>query len=368
MESMRERSIPYQRMHNLLIAGGKMDKGEQVVRQLGALQAQDYHQALWAVGMRTKSATVADIEQAIEDRKIVLTWPMRGTIHCVHPENLRWMLQHLAPRILAQDGRRLAQLELNQEIIERCRQIIYDALQGNKRISRPDLMQLLEDNGFHTKNQRGYHLLWYLAQSGHICLGPREGKQQTIVLLDEWVPAAKELSRSEALALLAERYFASHGPATVQDLAWWAGLTLSDARQGVEAARSRLVSEKIGGQEYWTTDNAPAFAMDEEPSIYLLPGFDEYLLGYKDRSMVLNAAHARHVVPGNNGVFMPTIVIDGQVSGLWKRTIKSKGIDIEFHLFTPLRDREERMIEAAGRYCEFMGLPLATTSFQLVES
>ncbi|RKN85962.1 winged helix DNA-binding domain-containing protein [Paenibacillus ginsengarvi] len=366
METLKEQSIPYRRMHNLHIAGERMDQGEQVVQQLGALQAQDYHQALWAIGMRTLSSTVADIEQIIEDRRIVLTWTMRGTIHFVHPENVRWMLKYLASRLLAQDGRRLQQLELNQEIIERCRRIIYDTLQGNRRISRPHLMQLLEENGVHTKNQRGYHILWYLAQSGHICLGPREGKQQTFVLLEEWVPAAKELEKSEALALLAERYFTSHGPATVPDLAWWAGITLTDARQGVEAIRSRLVAEKINGQEYWTADKAPARVSHEEPSVYLLPGFDEYLLGYKDRSAVLSPAHAPHVVPGNNGVFMPTIVIDGQVSGIWKRTLKSKGIDIEFILFAPRKDREEHIIEAAGRYCRFMGLPLAATSFQLV--
>ncbi|MCD9024769.1 winged helix DNA-binding domain-containing protein [Cohnella sp. NL03-T5] len=364
---MREQSIPYRRMYNMLIAGGKVDKPEQVVQQLGALQAQDYHQALWAVGMRMQSATAADIEQSIEDRKIMLTWPIRGTIHFVSPEDVRWMLKLLASRILAQDKRRLEQLELNQQIIERCRQIIYDALQGNKRITRPNLMQLLEEDGISTKNQRGYHLLWYLAQSGHICLGPKEGKQQTFVLLDEWVPAAKELSRSEALALLAERYYTSHGPATVYDLAWWAGITLSDARQGVEAVQSRLVSEKIGGQEYWRADHVQIGSIDEGPTVYLLPGYDEYLLGYKDRSAVLKAEYAPHIVPGNNGVFMPTIVIDGQVAGKWKRTIKSKGIDIEFNLFAPLKDIEERIIEAAARYCEFMGLPVAATSFQVVE-
>lgn len=363
---MTEPSISYRRMHNMHISGEGLDTCEQVVRHLGAMQAQDYHQALWAIGTRTQSATVADVERMIEDRKIILTWPMRGTIHMVHSENVRWMLKHLAPRILAQDGRRLAQLELNLEIIERCRRIFYDALQGNKRISRPDLMQLLEENGIDTKNQRGYHVLWYLALSGHICLGPREGKQQTFVLLDEWVPAAKELSRSEALALLAERYLTSHGPATAQDLAWWAGLTLSDARQAVDSIRSRLVSENISGQEYWTADNAPARAINEEPSVYLLPGFDEYLLGYKDRSAVLNAAHAPHVIPGNNGVFMPMIVIDGLVSGIWKRTVKKKGIDFEFNLFAPQKDREARIIEAAERYCGFMGLPIAATSFQLV--
>lgn len=228
-------------------------------------------------------------------------------------------------------------------------------------------MQLLEEDGISTKNQRGYHLLWYIAMSGLICLGPREGKQQTFVLLDEWVPATKELSRSEALALLAERYFTGHGLATVQDFSWWAGITLSDARQGIDAAQSRLVMEKIQGQEYWGPEHFYVGAMEEVSNVYLLPGYDEYLLGYKDRSAVLSSEYAQHIVPGNNGVFMPTILIDSQIVGTWKRTMKNKGIDIEFSLFAPQQEREECIIEAAERYCGCMGLPLSTTSFQVVE-
>lgn len=315
-----------------------------------------------------QSATVNDIEQCIEERKMLLTWLMRGTIHSVLPEDVRWMTKLLAPRLLAQDQRRLVQLELDQKIIEHCKQILYDALQGNKRITRPNLMQLLEADGISTNNQRGYHLLWYIAMSGLICLGPREGKQQTFVLLDEWVPTTKELSRSEALALLAERYFTGHGLATVQDLAWWAGITLSDAKQGVKAAQSRLIMEKIQGQEYWGTEHLHVGAMEEESNVYLLPGYDEYLLGYKDRSAVLSAEYGHHIVPGNNGVFKPIILIDSQIAGTWKRTIKNKGIDIEFSLFTPQKEREEQIIEAAEKYCGYMGLPLATTSFQVVES
>lgn len=361
---MKEQSIAYRRLFNLHINGGGHDKPEHVVKQLGALQAQDYHQALWAIGLRTPSSTVGDIEQAITDRKIILTWPMRGTIHFVSPEDVRWMLKLTASRILAQNNRRLEQLELTQKTIEQCKQIIYDALQGNKQLSRPLLMQLLEEAGISTINQRGYHILWYLAQSGHICLGPREGKQQTFVLLDEWVPKTKELSKIEALAMLTERYFTSHGPATVHDFAWWAGITLTDARQGIEAVQSRLVSEKANDHVYWESERTQKSLIDDKPTVDLLPGFDEYLLGYKDRSAVLRAEYARNIVPGNNGVFMPTILIDGQVTGIWKRTIKNKSITIEFDLFTPQEDKKESILEAAERYCLFMGLPLASTSFQ----
>jgi hypothetical protein len=361
---MKNNTIPYRRLLHQNIHGGSLGP-EQVVKRLGALQAQDYHQALWAIGSRAHTSTAADIEQAIEDRKILLTWPMRGTIHFVPAEDVRWMLKLTASRILAQDKRRLEQLELNQEIIEQCKLLIHDALRGGKRITRPLLMQLLEKAGIGTKNQRGYHLLWHIAQSGLICMGPREGKHQTFVLLEEWVPEARELSMSEALALLAERYFTSHGPATVYDFAWWAGITLTDARQGLEAVQSRLVSETAGNQVYWEAaslqDRKPTA---DEPAVYLLPGYDEYLLGYKDRSAVLSAENAPSVVPGNNGVFMPIIVIDGQTAGIWKRTIKKKGIDLEFQLFAPQQDRSAAIMEAAERYCAFMGLPMAEASFK----
>ncbi|AZS15222.1 winged helix DNA-binding domain-containing protein [Paenibacillus lutimineralis] len=356
-------NIVDRRLFSQLIAGEKPGKPEQVVKHLGAMQAQDYHQALWAIGLRMPSGTVSDIEQSIADHKMILTWPMRGTLHFVPSEDVKWTLKLSASRTLAQDNRRLEQLELNQGIIQHVSQIIYDVLYGNKRKSRPELMQLLEEEGISTKNQRGYHLLWYIAQSGLICHGPREGKLQTFVLLDEWAPDAKELSMEESIGLLAERYFTGHGPATVQDFAWWAGITLSTARQGVEAAKPCLVSEKIKGQEYWGTESLLAGSMDERPSVYLLPGYDEYLLGYKDRSAVLRTEFASRIIPGNNGVFMATIVIDGHIAGIWKRSIKNKGIDIEFDLFTPLADREESIIKAAERYCSFMGLPLASTSF-----
>ncbi|RED65528.1 winged helix DNA-binding domain-containing protein [Cohnella lupini] len=357
-------SIALRRLIHQGIASRKLETPEQVVKKLGAMQAQDYHQALWAIGTRLPSATVSEIERSIEDRKILLTWPMRGTIHFVLSEDARWMLKLTASRILAQSKRRQEQLGLDERTIERSRRIFHDALQGDKRISRPVLMQLLEDEGIGTANQRGYHLLWYLSQTAFICQGPREGKQQTFVLLDEWVPRGKELPMDEALASLAESYYGGHGPATVHDFAWWAGITLADARRGVEAVKSRLVSEKANGAEYWSSESETAGAAPNVTSVYLLPGFDEYLLGYKDRGAVLREEYAPRITPGNNGIFMPTIVIDGQVVGLWKRTVKKKGIDIELNLFEPLDERKPDILVAAERYCRFMELPLVSITFE----
>jgi hypothetical protein len=186
-----------QRLFNQRIDGEKFEKPEEVVRWLGAIQAQDYLQSLWAIGLRLRSANLADIERAIADGKIVRTWPMRGTIHFVPSEDAKWMLKLSASRMIAKDRRRLEQLGLDDEIMERCKELFYDALRGNKRLSRPDMMKLLEDAGISTKNQRGYHILWYISQTGLICLGPIQDKQQTFVLLDEWVPDPRELSREK---------------------------------------------------------------------------------------------------------------------------------------------------------------------------
>jgi winged helix DNA-binding protein len=361
---VKSTDIAHQRLVNQRIDGERFEKPEEVVRWLGAIQAQDYLQALWAIGLRLKSATVADVERAILGGKIVRTWPMRGTLHFVPPEDAKWMLTLSASRMLARDGRRLKQLGLDEEIMERCKELFHRALKGNRRLSRPEMMKVLEEAGISTEKQRGYHILWYVAQAGLICLGPMQDKQQTFVLLDEWVPNSRDLSREESLTELARRYFAGHGPATVHDFAWWAGLTITEARSGLESAMPELTSETIEGKDYWMTSDAPGHTAYDESRIELLPAFDEYLLGYKDRAAVLAVEDATKVVPGKNGVFLPTIVVDGRVVGTWKRKRKKNSIDITMTPFTYLGDLDERVNKAAERYCGFLGLPLSSTEIE----
>lgn len=356
-----------------IAAAARLEKPEEVVRHLGAMQAQDYHQAVWAIGSRTFGATLADVERAIEERRIVLSWPIRGTIHAVPSEELRTLLKLFAPRRLSQDKRRMEQLELTEAIVERCGRLAADELHGGGRITRDALMQLLERNGIRTDSQRGYHIIWRLAQSGQLCIGPRDGKQQTFVLAGEWLPAnAEELSRDEALARTAVRYFEGHGPATAHDFAWWTGLSLTEARESLELASGNLTKRQVGGLDYWEAEDRSGTPMavadhKDESSVYLLAGFDEYLLGYKDRSAMLPDALASYVVPGNNGIFMPMVVIGGRIVGIWKRTLKSKKIDFAFRLSVPSAEWEEALTREAQRYCGFIGLPLGSTVFRPLE-
>jgi hypothetical protein len=357
---MKSFDIPRLRQGSQLITGPRASTPDEVVRRLGALQAQDYMQSVWAIALRTRDATLADVEQAIEERKILRTWPMRGTIHFVPPEDAGWMLTLSAARMIASDKRRLEQLELDYSIIERCKGLLHDALEGGKRLSRPDVMSLLEGAGVSTAGQRGYHILWHLAQSGLICLGPMQGKQQTFVLLDEWVPIARRPDREEALSELAGRYFAGHGPATVHDFAWWSGLAVRDAQAGLESISARLISEKVGGKEMWMADTDAASRSSESRGVHLLAGFDEYLLGYRDRTAVLAPEHSNRVVPGGNGVFLPVIVVDGQIAGTWRRAIKKNSVDITYALFSSNGSVEDGIKKAAERYSAFLELALSS--------
>jgi hypothetical protein len=356
---MNAREIGFRRLSNQHVTAEKFDRPEDVVRWMGALQAQDYLQAVWALGLRTTSGRLADVEQALEDGKIIRTWPMRGTLHFIPPEDARWMLSLSASRLLAADQRRMKQLDLNVDIMARCMDLFREVLSGGKRLSRPEMMSVLEGAGISTNGQRGYHILWYTAQSGVIYVGPTQNKQQTFGLLDELVPDARDLPRDEALAELARRYFSSHGPATVHDFAWWAGITVSDARRGLEAAKSGLVSDTLEGREYWMIEGVSPVARND---VYLLPGFDEFLLGYKDRSAVLASEHAQNVVPGNNGMFLPMIVAGGEVVGTWKRAIKKKGVDITLHPFVSADHLSDRVAEAAQAFADFVGLPLSLSA------
>ncbi len=353
---MTPNDIATLRLMNQQIARAAYNTPAEVVAAMGAMQAQDYMGALWSIGLRLPHATEADIEQAITERTIVRTWPMRGTLHFVAPADVRWMLELLTPRIVAGSAGRHKQLGLDAAIFTHSRKILTKALQGGQRLTREDAMAVLERNGISTAGQRGYHILGRLAHDGLICFGPRAGKQHTFVLLEEWVPAARKLERDEALAELARRYFISHGPATLQDFAWWSGLKISDARAGLAMAASHLVQESVGGMDYWM--RADAHSMPHvAPSTFLLPGFDQFLLGYTDRSAALAPQHAQKIIPGGNGMFMPTLVVNGQVAGTWKRTITKKAVTIELSPFAALKKPETQAIAiAVQRYGQFLGL------------
>jgi hypothetical protein len=330
-----------QRLHTQRLASAGFDSPAEVVRWFGAVQAQDYAGALWAVGMRAAGATEADVERAIATGAIVRTWPLRGTIHFVAPEDVRWMLTHFAPRTIARAASRFRQLELDARVLAKSAAILVRALQGGRQLTRPRLYALLERAGIATQDNRGLHILWRCAHDGLICFAAREGRQSAFALLDEWVPRAKMRDRDDALAELARRYFTSHGPATLQDFIWWSGLSAADGRTAQELAGP---------------SREPARAIRSRvPSHHavLLPPYDEYTVAYRDRSAALDPAHA---VAARNGIFSPTIVVDGRIAGTWTRRLSRDAVTIALKPFAPLTGARARSVAAAAtRYGRFLG-------------
>lgn len=350
--------IPVCRLACQQITTTEFERPEQLVSWLGALQAQDYAGAKWSIGLRLPGSTDIQIERAIAERKIVRSWPMRGTLHFVAAEDIRWMLALLTPRIIAGTKTRCKELELDEAIFARCRKLFVNVLQGNQILSRDEMYQFLEQAKISTTGQRGYHILWRMAQEGLICFGPNRGKQQTFVLLHEWIPEAKKVEQEQALATLAQRYFTSHGPATLQDFVWWSGLKITEARTGIESVASQLSCETFNGQTYWMSSDMPNLKKSAK-ALCLLSGFDEYLLGYKDRSAVLDAKHAQKICPGNNGMFSSTMVLNGQVVGTWRRTLKKKAIHFNFNSFQDINKIEPAVLKVSlERYGHFWGLPV----------
>lgn len=357
---MTPQDIARLRLARQQIAQPSFSTPAEVVAWLGAVQAQDYLAAKWAIGLRVPDATDAAIEQAIAERTIVRTWPMRGTLHFIAPADIRWLLALLTPRIVAGAAGRYRQLGLTDADFARARDVVIAALEGGRQLTRNTLYQVLAAGGVSSEGQRGIHILGRLAQEGLICFASHQGKQPAFALLDEWVPPAPALDREATLAEVARRYFTGHGPATLQDFVWWTGLTVADARAGLEAVKGELVQTMVDGQTYWLAPGATV-PDDALAGLYLLPGYDEYLLGYSDRTAALDPAHARQYVhPGANGVFHPIIVAaGGRVVGTWRRAVKTRGVVVEGRPFVPLDDdAATAFAAAAARYARFLGLPL----------
>ena len=306
------------------LAGPGATTPAEAVRRLGAAEAQDFPGALTSIALRTADRRRKDVEVALDDGDIVRSWPMRGTLHLLAADDLPWMLDLLAARGLTALRARWAQLELTESDTERARELVTAALAGGRRMRRTDLLATIADGGVTTTGQRGAHLLGFLARTGTLCLGPTDGAGgQLFVLLDEWVRAPRRLAREEAFGELARRFFLGHGPATVQDLARWAGIPLRDARGGLAVARPELASLDVDGVEHLMDPATPdrlASCRAEAAGVFLLPGFDEFVLGYGDRRHVLDPEFAERIVPGNNGMFRSTVVHGGRIVGTWQWT------------------------------------------------
>ncbi len=345
------------RLRNQKLVGAAGRTPERVVAWLGAVQAQDFPGARWALAVRTKSVTDEDIARACDEGQILRTHILRPTWHFVSPADIRWMLSISGPRVNAINAHYYKKSGLDAPVFARTRRTIDRALGRGRHLTRTELGSALAKAGIPADGQRLAYLMMRAELDGVVCSGACRGKQSTYALLDERAPRAPVIKRDEALARLATRYFTSHGPATVRDYVWWSGLTVKDVRTGIDAAGRELREAVIDDRRHW---HAPRTARQASngPSLHLLPNYDEYLIAYKDRGSIRDPAiPPAALVPIE---FPHFLVIDGKLRGTWKRSIGVSRATIEFRLFRPLTpDERARLDKEAARLSTFLGRPVA---------
>ena len=351
---MNKNNIAQARLATQQISDSKLTTAQELVYWMGAVQAQDFPASKWALGVRLPGSTEKSVEAAIDSGKIIRTHVLRPTWHLVSAEDVYWMLELSAPQIKTAARSRDRELGLTDNTISHCNNLFEKWLRDGNFLPREELLKLLADAGFSNDNNRVSHILMRTEIDGIIVSGPTKAGKQTYALLAERVPVKKLLNREEAAAELARRYFTSHGPATLLDFAWWSGLPVKECRQAIDAIKTDFVAEIVDGETYWFHSEY-SFPNTENKAIYLLPAYDEFIISYKNRAATLTYENHLKVV-SNNGFFRPVIVHNGQVIGVWKRTIKAGKAIFETNYFgNPGKAIQKQVEKEFEKYVQFLG-------------
>lgn len=344
------------------LTGAPCATPEEAIGRLLAVQAQDYGSAKWSVGARVAGATDASVEEAFAAGRILRTHVLRPTWHFVLPADIRWLLTATAPCIRARDRRRYAQLGLDDRSRARAAAAFAGALRGGRALTRAELAAVAAAAGVAPDGQRLPYLLMSAELDALICSGPRRGRQHTYMLLDERVPAEAEVLRDRALAELAARFFAGHGPATDKDLAWWASLTLAEVRLALAGAGERLRREEAGGLTLWSAAGEGAVAASSRPAapaVHLVQGYDEMVMGYSQTKALLRRPGSSWTA-ATPPVGRLVVLLNGRVAGFWRRTSGKENVLVEVTLLDDWDAASRRALATeAARYARFLGLDLS---------
>ncbi|MES2734593.1 MAG: winged helix DNA-binding domain-containing protein [Bacteroidota bacterium] len=351
--------IAKRRLYAQQLSGTTFRTAQQTVAWLGAVQGQEYAQTKWGLGLRLPHLNDSTIEQELTDGKIIRTHLLRPTWHLVSSQDIRWLLQLTGPRVNAANASMYARLELDTPLFKRCNTILGQLLEGNRHLTREEINAEFKKNKIEAQGLRLSYLMMRAELDGLVCSGIRRGSQSTYALLEERVAPTRFLDPEEALAELTKRYFASRGPATMQDFSTWSGLSLTHCKKGVVLTASWLERCPIEGKDYYfpaDTASQPA----PEPQVYLLPIYDEYIMGYQDRTAYLALKNV--LTPSPPFVYNSMVVVDGQILGTWKRTLGKQAIEMAVDLFQPFTSVQQKAFDQAiHRFEAFNGLPLNKT-------
>jgi hypothetical protein len=342
------------RLHNQQLSGANFKTPKEVVSWMGVMQAQEYVISKWAIGIRLPQSTEKRIDKSLDKGEILRTHLLRPTWHYVAAEDIHWMLVLSAPQQKAAMKFREKFLGLTPATYNKSNKIIEKVLSTGEHLTRKELVAILEKEKIDAKNERGGHLLFRAEIEGIICSGIQKGKEITYALLAERVKGGKSYSHEEALAKLAHRFFTSHGPATVQDFIWWSGLSITEGKKALELVKNEFESETIGETAYWF---APGIEIPDQKksSCFLLPAFDEFIIGYADRTM-LKTGELKNKSLFESGLFKTVILVNGKAIGNWKRVIKKGKTEIETEFFkAPAKSTQSLIKKAVKEFNHFVG-------------
>ena len=346
---MTSLDIARYRLVNQRIVATGFAAADALVGWMGCLRVQDFSQARWAIGNRVHNVAAAAIDHDLRTGKILRMHVLKPAWHFVLPADLGWMLQLTAPAIKALNKTLHRKLNIGDAMLKRSKLLIAKSLAGGERLTAAQLLNVLKEGRVDTDEIRFNFLLMDAELDALICCAGMQGKQFTYALLEEYMPGMKYPDRVNAIAALTLRYFASRGPATIQDFCWWSGLDAMDARKGLEMNQPGLTHAVVNGQAYWFAAGMQLLPAPET-AVQLLPAWDEYLLSYHDHSDVQGFRSLQ------DAAFKPLLIMNGQVAGTWAYTAYAGRMQVSLHPFTTLRKGDVHMIrEAAAHYALFSG-------------
>jgi hypothetical protein len=352
MAKMNHNIISQLRLRNQKILNPDLKTARQVAGMMGALQAQDYIMAKWALGLRMQDSTEEQITREIDSGDIIRTHVLRPTWHIVSSDDIYWIIEFTAPQIKASMSYRDRQLEITGDILNKAYDIFIRVLEGNNHKTREELITELKKDGIRIDENRASHIFMRAETEALICSGKQVKNKPAFALLEERVPARNRMSsREEALQELGERYFITRGPATARDFSWWSGLSLRESKLALELNKRILVSRTFDGQDYWFAETN--FKEQKTIGSFLLPSYDEFLISYRDRSAAMQI-HENGRVVSNNGIFYPIILLNGKVAGTWKRNLKNNSAVLELDPFENETGLVKSLGKSISKYSDFI--------------
>ncbi|MGJ4747838.1 winged helix DNA-binding domain-containing protein [Leptospira sp. SA-E8] len=349
-------NIALTRLKHLHVSDPQYSSPEKVVEALGAIQGQDYAASKWAIALRAPGLKEEDIESAFLDKKIIRSWPLRGTLHVVSAKDIYWLLDLLGPPTVSKYAAHYKKIELDPKTLKKCYSILSENLSNQNYLTRKEISSILEKSGIITNTTRLSHILQRAGLEGLICFGPRRDKDFTYALIEEWIPKIKKVKKpkEEALYEIAKKYFDTRTPATLADFVWWSGLNVKDGKSGIESLGSKLTNFQKDDQVYYIPKKMDIVDKDSD-TLFLLPAFDEFLLAYTDRKDCMDPPPKRLLTPADD-LFRPTLVVNGWVSGIWQRELRKEDVILKVNPYKPLNATlKKKLKKAAKEYAAFLG-------------